>query len=228
MEVVVKSVPLRRVLSALLGVSLAALGVVAASPPAGAAATPVLPGPFDDSFYTAPSPLPAGKAGDVLRWRPSVPLLNVANADAWQVMYLSTNAQGRPDAVTGTVLVPKGKDPAQAPIVGYAVGTQGPAFKCTASKAMERGTLYDQPAINDSLSSGYAVAVTDYEGYSPTTVPTYITGQSMGPAVIDSVRAAQNLPSARLAKSAKVIFQGYSQGGGGSMWASSRAGCRPT
>src|SRR2546421_127935 len=117
MEVVVKSVHLRRVLAALLGVSLAALGVVAASPPAGAAA---------------------------------------------------------------------------APIVGYAVGTQGPAFKCTASKAMERGTLYDQPAVNDSLSSGYAVAVTDYEGYSPTTVPTYITGQSMGPAVIDSVRAAQN------------------------------------
>lgn len=41
----------------------------------------------------------------------------------------------------------------------------------------------------------------------------------MGPAVIDSVRAAQNLPSAGLAKGAKVIFQGYSQGGGGAMWA---------
>ncbi|GAB3148512.1 lipase family protein [Amycolatopsis stemonae] len=214
----VKTVLFRRILPALLGVSLAALGVVAASPPAVAAA-PILPGPFDDSFYTPPSPLPAGKPGDVLRWRPSVPLLNVANADAWQVMYLSTTALGRPDAVTGTVLVPKGADPAKAPIVGYAVGTQGPAFKCTASKAMERGTLYDQPAINDSLSSGYAVAVTDYEGYSPATVPTYITGQSEGPAVIDSVRAAQNLPSARLSKSAKVIFQGYSQGGGASMWA---------
>ncbi|MEU7787539.1 lipase family protein [Amycolatopsis sp. NPDC049159] len=214
-----KSVHVRQLVSALVSCCLVALGVVAASPPAGAAAAPILPGPFDDSFYTPPSPLPAGKPGDVLRWRPTVPLLNAANADAWQVMYLSTNAQGRPDAVTGTILVPKGKDPAAAPIVGYAVGTQGPAFKCTASKAMERGTLYDQPAINDSLSSGYAVAVTDYEGYSPATVPTYITGQSMGPAVIDSVRAAQNLPSARLAKSAKVIFQGYSQGGGGAMWA---------
>jgi hypothetical protein len=215
---VVKSVHFRRFWSALLGFALVALAVTATSPSAGAAA-PLLPGPFDDSFYTPPSPLPAGKPGDVLRWRPSVPLLNTLNADAWQVMYLSTNAQGRPDAVTGTILVPKGKDPATAPIVGYAVGTQGPAFKCTASKAMERGTLYDQPAVNDSLSSGYAVAMTDYEGYSPTTVPTYITGQSMGPAVIDSVRAAQNLPSAKLSKSAKVIFQGYSQGGGGAMWA---------
>ncbi|WP_410639072.1 lipase family protein [Amycolatopsis sp. lyj-346] len=206
----------RAVLSALLTCCLVALGAVAASPPAGA--TPLLPGPFDDSFYTPPSPLPAGKPGDVIRWRPSVPLLNALNADAWQVMYLSTNALGNRNAVTGTILVPKGVEPAKA-IVGYAVGTQGPAFKCTASKAMERGTLYDQPAINDSLSSGYAVAVTDYEGYSPSTVPTYITGQSMGPAVIDSVRAAQDLPLARLPKSAKVIFQGYSQGGGGSMWA---------
>lgn len=212
-----KSVHLRRTVSALLGVALAALGVVAASPPAVAA--PLLPGPFDDSFYTPPSPLPSGKPGDVIRWRPSVPLLNAANADAWQVMYLSTDALGRPDAVTGTIMVPKGADPATTPIVGYAVGTQGPAFKCTASKAIERGTLYDQPALNDSISSGYAVAVTDYEGYSPSTVPTYITGQSMGPAVIDSVRAAQNLPAARLAKTAKVIFQGYSQGGGGAMWA---------
>ena len=213
-----KHVHVRSLLSALLTCCLVALGVVAASPPSVAAA-PIVPGPFDDSFYSPPSPLPAGKPGDVIRWRPAVPLLNSLNADAWQVMYLSTNALGRPDAVTGTILVPKGVDAAKAPIIGYAVGTQGPAFKCTASKAMERGTLYDQPAINDSLASGYAVAVTDYEGYSPTTVPTYMTGQSMGPAVIDSVRAAQNLPSAKLAKSAKVIFQGYSQGGGGSMWA---------
>jgi hypothetical protein len=217
MEVVVKHARCRAVLSALLTCCLVALGVAVASAPAGAA--PLLPGPFDDSFYTPPSPLPAGKAGDVIRWRPTVPLLNALNADAWQVMYLSTNALGNRNAVTGTILVPKGVDPAKAPIIGYAVGTQGPAFKCTASKAMERGTLYDQPAISDSLSSGYAVAVTDYEGYSPTTVPTYITGQSMGPAVIDSVRAAQDLPAARLAKGAKVIFQGYSQGGGGSMWA---------
>lgn len=219
----------RKVLLALVSLSTLAAGVAVVSSPAAAApAAPVttaaatavgLPGPFDDSFYKAPAPLPAGQPGDVLRWRPSVPLMNAANADAWEVMYLSTNGQGRPDAVTGTILVPKGVDPAKAPIIGYGVGTQGPAFKCTPSKAIERGTLYDQPAINDSLSSGYAVAVTDYEGYSPTTVPTYITGQSMGPAVIDSVRAAQRFSPAKLSKTAKVIFQGYSQGGGGAMWA---------
>ncbi|WP_435069872.1 lipase family protein [Amycolatopsis thermoflava] len=222
----------RRLLAALVGFALLAVGAVAFSAPSAVAAgpilsspipsTPVLPGPFDDSFYTPPSPLPAGNAGDVIRWRPTVPLMNAANADAWEVMYLSTNALGARNAVTGTVLVPKGVDPAKAPIVGFAVGTQGPAFKCTPSKAIERGTLYDQPAINDSLASGYAVAVTDYEGYSPNTVPTYITGQSMGPAVIDSVRAAQRLSQAGLSDDAKVIFQGYSQGGGGALWAAEK------
>ncbi|WP_435581480.1 lipase family protein [Amycolatopsis thermoflava] len=217
----------RRLLAALVGFVLLAGGAVAFSAPSAVAAspilsTPVLPGPFDDSFYTPPAPLPAGNAGDVIRWRPAVPLMNAANADAWEVMYLSTNALGARNAVTGTVLVPKGVDPAKAPIVGFAVGTQGPAFKCTPSKAIERGTLYDQPAINDSLASGYAVAVTDYEGYSPTTVPTYITGQSMGPAVIDSVRAAQRLSQAGLSDDAKVIFQGYSQGGGGALWAAEK------
>ncbi|MGW4592238.1 lipase family protein [Amycolatopsis thermoflava] len=222
----------RRLLAALVGFVLLAGGAVAFSAPSAVAASPilsspilsapVLPGPFDDSFYTPPSPLPAGDAGDVIRWRPAVPLMNAANADAWEVMYLSTNALGARNAVTGTVLVPKGVDPAKAPIVGFAVGTQGPAFKCTPSKAIERGTLYDQPAINDSLASGYAVAVTDYEGYSPNTVPTYITGQSMGPAVIDSVRAAQRLSQAGLSDDAKVIFQGYSQGGGGALWAAEK------
>jgi len=211
---------LRKRLAVLIIAGLAALGITAATP--AAAVTPVLPGPFDDSFYTPPSPLPSGNPGDIVRWRPSVPLLNVGNANAWEVMYLSTNGRGQRNAVTGTVLVPKSGAPATAPVVGFAVGTQGPAFKCTASKAIERGTLYDQPAVDKLLGAGYAVAISDYEGYSPTTTPTYITGQSEGPAVIDSVRAAQRLPATGLSPTAKVAFQGYSQGGGAAMWAAEK------
>lgn len=196
----------------------ATLAVLTIATPTSAAAT-ALPGPFDDSFYAPPSALPSGNPGDIVRWRPSVALLNLANANAWQVMYLSTNALGQRNAVTGTVLTPKNVDPATAPIVGFAVGTQGPAFKCTASKAIERGTLYDQGSVSRLLEAGYAVALTDYEGYSPTTTPTYVTGQSEGPAVLDMVRAAQRLPAAGLSTNTKVAIQGYSQGGGAAMWA---------
>lgn len=180
------------------------------------------PGPLDDSFYLPPSPLPNGKPGDILRWRPSIPLLNLTSANAWNVMYLSRNALGRPDAVTATVIVPKNIDPRKTPIVGFAVGTQGPAFACAPSKSIKKGLLYDQLAINDSLDSGFAVTITDYEGYSPRGTPTYMTGRSMGPAVIDAVRAAQRLPAAGLASTSKVVFQGYSQGGGAALWAAER------
>jgi pimeloyl-ACP methyl ester carboxylesterase len=40
--------------------------------------------------------------------------------------------------------------------------------------------------------------------------------------VIDSVRAAQRLPAAGLSEDTKVVFQGYSQGGGAVMWAAER------
>src|SRR6185369_2586696 len=93
-----RRVTARRVLTALV-----ALVLTTAFAPTAAAA----PAPLDDTFYVPPSPLPAGKPGDVIRWRPSNAGPRAASVDAWQVMYLSTNALGQPDAVTGTVLVPK-------------------------------------------------------------------------------------------------------------------------
>ncbi|MBW8482119.1 lipase family protein [Actinomadura parmotrematis] len=202
---------------------LAALLALAAAALCGAPAhaAPGDPAPAGDAFYVPPSPLPDGKPGDVIRWRPSKagPPTARGLADAWQVMYLSTDGLGRPDAVTGTVLVPKSADRATAPIVGFAPGTSGPAFRCAPSKFIDQGAFYEQPAINDMLRAGYAVAATDYEGYHPDPKTTYMTGRSMGPALMDAVRAAQRLPAAGLSADAEVAFRGYSQGGGASMWA---------
>ncbi|MDQ7805108.1 lipase family protein [Amycolatopsis sp. A133] len=205
----------RRVLAALVALVLTA----GFAPAAAAAPPPGGTGPFDDSFYTPPSPLPAGKPGDVLRWRPSNAGPRKASVDAWQVMYLSTNALGQPDAVTGTVLVPKTADRATAPIVAFAPGTHGPAFACTPSAMIGIGAFYEQPGLDDLLDAGYAVAVPDYEGYRTAPETTYVVGRSEGPAVIDAVRAAQRLGAAGLSASAKVVFRGYSQGGGAAAWA---------
>lgn len=186
--------------------------------PAVSAAAPT-PGPDDDSFYVPPSALPAGSPGDIVRWRPAPAGAPEVNAAAWQVMYLSTDALDHADAVTGTVLVPKGVDASAAPVVGFAPGTEGPAFRCATSKMIQTGSFYEQSGVDDLLTSGYAVAVTDYEGYQPTPHTTYVVGQSEGHAVIDMVRAATRLPAAGLSAAAKVVFRGYSQGGGAVMWA---------
>ncbi|MGK3208757.1 lipase family protein [Amycolatopsis sp. MEPSY49] len=205
----------RRVFAAVVALVLAA----GAAPAASAAFAVPEPGPADDSFYTPPSPLPAGKPGDVIRWRPSNAGPRKASVDAWQVMYLSTNALGQPDAVTGTVLVPKTADRATAPIVSFDPGTHGPAFGCTPSKMIDIGAFYEQPGLDDLLDAGYAVTVPDYEGYQSAPKTTYVVGRSEGPAVIDGVRAAQRLPAAGLSPTAKVVFRGYSQGGGAAAWA---------
>jgi pimeloyl-ACP methyl ester carboxylesterase len=196
-------------------VLLASLGVVPA-----AAAPATDPGPAGDAFYTPPSPLPAGSPGDVIRARPAKagPPTARSLANAWQVMYLSTNALGKPVAVTGIVLVPKKADPAAAPIVGFGPGTSGPAFRCAPSRFVDQGAFYEQAALNEMLAKGYAVAVTDYEGYHEGPATTYVV-DSMGHSMIDAVRAAQRLPEAGLSGDAKVAFRGYSQGGAAAMWA---------
>lgn len=172
-----------------------------------------------DDFYVPPADLPAGKPGDIIRSRPSQVGWPSANANAWQVMYLSTTGLGKPTAMVATVMVPKGADPATTPIVAMGPGTQGASFRCAPSQMIASGAFYEQSGLNGLLASGYAVAVPDYEGYRPDPSTTYIVGKSMGAAMIDAVRAAQRLPEAKLADDGKVAFRGYSQGGGAAMWA---------
>ncbi|RZQ65801.1 lipase family protein [Amycolatopsis suaedae] len=207
----------RRILSVVITALVA--GSVLCAVPALSAQPPPDPAPPGDSFFVPPSPLPEGKPGDVIRWRPSKSGPLGTPPAAWQVMYLSTNALGERTAMTGTVIVPRGADPAKAPLVGFAPGTQGPAFKCRPSNMIDRHAFYEQPALNDLLNSGYAVAVPDYEGYRPEPKATYVTGRAEGHALLDVVRAAQRLPQSGISPSAKVMLRGYSQGGGASMWA---------
>src|SRR5438105_5202086 len=101
-----------------------------AVPASTATATPVrpanaaiLPPPPGDAFYTPPSPLPAGKPGDIIWFRSATS--PVPNAAAWQVLYLSTTALGAPAAVSGTLIVPAAPVTGTRPVVGYAAGTQG-------------------------------------------------------------------------------------------------------
>lgn len=220
----------RMALGALLAAVLATGWVEAAAAPAatdhaGAVlTTQAAAAELDDSFYVPPSTLPAGAPGDVVRSRtaPAGPTPTQRIADSWQVMYLSTDALGARQAMTGTVLVPKSIDAAAAPVVGFAPGTQGVSFTCAPSKMIASGSFYEQPAVTAMLRQGYAVAVPDYEGYRAQPSATYMTGPSMGQALLDVVRAAQRLPAAGLADDGRVLLRGYSQGGAAALWAAEK------
>ena len=188
---------------------------------AGAQAATV--GPSDASFYTPPSPLPTGNPGTLIWYRPTTVNLGPAApaVNAWDVLYLSTDADGNPFPVTGTVIVPSAaySGSGARPVVDYAYGTQGLAQRCAPSLQLSAGTEYDAAATLAALEKGYAVVATDYRGYTTGAKPTYVDGPDEGDAVLDVDRAASQVPGAGVSLSAKTFVWGYSQGGGAASWA---------
>lgn len=181
-------------------------------------------GPPGDAFYTPPSPLPAGNPGDVIWYRAAKATALFkppAGTTIYQVLYLSSDARGRPDAVSGTVYLPKSRASATTPIIGFAPGTVGLADTCAPSRQLTAsgGSDYNQIAVSAQLNRGWAVAETDYQGLGTPGEHTYVVGRSEGHAVIDAVRAATRLAQTGLSSTAPVAFYGYSQGGGGAAWA---------
>ncbi|MFG1859759.1 lipase family protein [Microbispora bryophytorum] len=139
---------------------------------------------------------------------------------AWHLRYRSTSATGRPNVVSGTLLVPGTPYPlGKRPIAGYAVGTHGMGDQCAPSAAMAGGTEAELAIMSLMLVKGWAVAVTDYEGLGTPGDHTYMAGLSQGRAVLDSIRAAARVPGANLSAAAPVVVMGYSQGGSSAAWA---------
>jgi hypothetical protein len=205
----------RRLLSLLVTLLLcapltfAALGAGALTSPAVAAA--------DDDFYTPPSPLPAGPPGGIIRSR-AVTSPNAA-AKAWQILYRSADAAGTPIAVSGTLLVPAAPYTGTRPLIAYAAGTQGWGDQCAPSKAMVSRLFDEQFAVDNLLRRGWAVVVTDYPGLGTPGTELYNVGIAEGHAVLDSLRAAGDLPGAGLSRTAQTAIEGYSQGGSAAGWA---------
>jgi hypothetical protein len=184
----------------------------------------VLPAAASADFYTPPTPLPHGKPGNVIRSEPTAAyvLPGIAmNAHAWRVLYRSTTATGKPTATSETILVPTtpwtGRGP--RPLVGYAVGTQGLATGCAASEQLAAGTEYEASLIDEALSKGWALAVTDYPGLGTPGLHPYVVGRALGPAVLDGMRAALRFPADGISRQAPLAIYGYSEGGEAAGWA---------
>lgn len=174
-------------------------------------------------FYDAPSDGLVGAPGELLkaepmtaRWLPGISMA----VDAWRVLYRSTSASGAPNVVTGVVLVPRasaGDGP--VPLLGFAPGTQGLSRRAALSRQLALGIEYEAPFLAAALRRGWTVAVTDYPGLGTRGAHPYVVGRSLGPAVLDVMRAARQLPAARLTETGPVGIYGYSEGGCAAGWA---------
>src|SRR5258708_27776041 len=173
--------------------------------------------PAGNAFYVPPNPLPPGQHGDIIWCRPVAS--PTPGANAWQILYLSTTVSGARAAVSGTVLVPTAPYPGTRPVTAYASGTPGCGAHCAPSREIASGSHDEQFAVDNLLSRGWAVAVTDYPGLGTPGDETYSVGIAEGRAVLDALRSATLLPGAGLSTTAPMGLEGYSQGGGAAGWA---------
>lgn len=169
----------------------------------------------------------AGRPGDLVSSAPSAfhPLPGQpTNTKAWKIHYRSTTADGAPNTVSGTVIVPQDGRTGPRPLITYAVGTVGMGDSCAPSNNLPYGTAMEANLIQQLTLRGWAVVVTDYEGLGTPGVHTYTVGPSAGHAMLDAARAATRLPEAGLPADTPVGIMGYSQGGQASSWAAELQG----
>ncbi|RSS52208.1 lipase [Streptomyces sp. WAC07061] len=197
--------------STVLAAAVAALGFLAQVPAATAEEAAADGGRPGDVVGSAPSafhPLPGQPTG----------------TRAWKVHYRSTTADGAPNVVSGTVIVPQDGRTGPRPLITYAVGTVGLGDSCAPSANLPNGTAMEANLIQQYTQRGWAVVVTDYEGLGTPGVHTYTVGPSAGHAMLDAARAAIRLPGTGLSADTPVGIVGYSQGGQASSWAAELQG----
>jgi len=204
-----------------LPLALAAAAALAIAP--AAAPAKVRKGPAGDAFYTPPSKTTAKSHGAPIWARKLTGPAALKHARSnTLVLYRSTDAAGKPDAVSGTITVPRGKAPKGGwPVLTWAHGTTGIGDGCAPSR--DGGSAYSSyvyPQLGQWLKAGYAVVRTDYQGLGTPGVHGYLIGTDEGRSVLDIVRAARRVVP-HLSK--RVIIGGHSQGGHAALWAAALA-----
>ncbi len=171
-----------------------------------------------DRFYAAPAAEIAGQPGSIIRAETFA--APPGASAAYRIVYRSTDAGGRPIAVSGVVIVPSAPaPPGGRRIVSWGHATSGIAPNCARSMY---GSLYSNMyGLQDMLARGYVVAATDYPGLGVSGVHAYLIGASQGHAMLDAARAARALPEAQAGD--VFIPAGYSQGAHAALFAGNLA-----
>lgn len=151
----------------------------------------------------------SAKPGTILRVWPQIGGA-VGNAKAYRILYRSTGANGEPIAVSGAVFIPNGAPPhRRRDVIAWAHPTTGVVDHCAPTLLPDlAGTV---AGLEEMMRRGFVVAATDYEGLGVKGMHPYLIGASEAHSVIDSVRAARQLPDT-LASDRFAVW-GHSQGG---------------
>ncbi|GEQ69809.1 hypothetical protein JCM33374_g3484 [Metschnikowia sp. JCM 33374] len=182
--------------------------------------------PSNDPFYAPPVNISLYKEGDIMKWRrtPSQvrSLLYPINVQgAWQFMVRSTNTQGNPVGIVGTIIQPYNADPSK--VLAYNYFEDSADVNCAPSYTILTGADIDTIGsqvesinMNAALTKGWNVLVTDYEGPNAA----FSAGILAGKSTLNAIRATLKSGSKTgISPNAKVAIWGYSGGTIPSSWA---------
>jgi alpha-beta hydrolase superfamily lysophospholipase len=187
--------------------------------------------PSDDPFYQPPSGFQHAEPGTVLRSR-DVELaflgLIPQRTKATQLLYRTTDLNGRPEATVTTVIVPAHVAEGQVcPLLSYQCAIDAVTSRCFPSYAMRRkakalGSLaqLELVLVAAAVAEGWAVSIPDHEGPGGAWGAPYEPGYR----VLDGIRAALSSDRIGISPSAPIGLWGYSGGGLASAWAAEMCG----
>lgn len=187
--------------------------------------------PEDDPFYVAPEGFQHATPGTVLRSR-DVELaflgLIPQQIRAVQLLYRTTDMNGRPEAAATTIVVPAERGPEQVcPLVSYQCAIDAITSRCFPSYALRRHAMapgsvpqFEMLLVAAAIAEGWAVSVPDHEGVNGSWGTPYEPGYR----VLDGLRAALGSEQLSLSPEAPIGLWGYSGGGLASAWAAEMSG----
>jgi hypothetical protein len=173
--------------------------------------------PSEDPFYQYGVAQSPGQRGEVLDTRTGISLQGIPGT-ATQLLYRTTDQQGRPSATVTTVVNPAGISKG---LVAYLSFYDGLGDKCDPSYTLQGDSAAspgtEATIIRALVGQGYAVTVPDFEGETHD----WAAGDESGWSTLDAIRATEehlDVPA-----STKVALAGYSGGSIAGEWATELA-----
>jgi pimeloyl-ACP methyl ester carboxylesterase len=166
-----------------------------------------------DAFYDPPSDMPR-KPGELLRSEPLKDVILPPGVRGWRILYATTVDDSMPATAVATVFAPTDAPAGPRPVIAWEHGTTGLLQKCMPSllSFQSKGI----PERDRIVMAGWVVVATDYSFVETGGPHPYLIGQAEARAVLDSVRAARQMPELTLDKA--LVVWGHSQGGHAALW----------
>ncbi|MBC2643578.1 MULTISPECIES: lipase family protein [unclassified Rhodococcus (in: high G+C Gram-positive bacteria)] len=216
-----------------LSAALVGAGTSAAEPPllSPPVLSPLLPAPPSadaifpvadpDPFYIQPSDVADHAPGDVLKIRQMPPSYYFPGSAMWELLFRTTDSEGRPIAANTTYVLPANHVP-DGPLVSYQHIINSLGNKCKIANELYTDDplhqIREAAGLNIALARGWAVALPDHLGPRMA----YGAAKLGGQITLDGIRAVQRVPELQVQNS-KVGLGGYSGGGMATAWAAALA-----